>query len=231
MLTIAHNRYPCFNHVVHILWSLSQHHLPAQARLFGVPRPDLDIAANIPRHQELVVSLQLLAHSIYSCQGKLPILFREAHGVAIVLQPNVKKDLAMTFNQAVLDMFYECSDVLIGGVDKERSQTNVGFGVVGQTELIENAQLVVFFDDGWGLTRWATQCLLLLDVVGELTKCLEMSVHTYMDFFALSREHVQIRPFAAPRGSVLACIVKPWRAMCGVARVVLSISFSTVSPY
>lgn len=43
------------------------------------------------------------------------------------------------------------------------------FGVIGKTELVEDAQLIVIFEYSCGLA-WASQCLLLLDIIGKLAE-------------------------------------------------------------
>jgi hypothetical protein len=42
--------------------------------------------------------------------------------------------------------------------------------VVGEAELVEDAQLIVVFEDGGGLAWRSAQRLLFLDVVGEFAK-------------------------------------------------------------
>jgi hypothetical protein len=42
--------------------------------------------------------------------------------------------------------------------------------VVGEAELVQDAQLVVVLKDGGGLARRSAQCLLLLYIVGELAE-------------------------------------------------------------
>lgn len=49
-------------------------------------------------------------------------------------------------------------------------------GVIGQPELVEDAELIVVFEDGRGLAGRAAQSLLLLYIVGELAECLESLV-------------------------------------------------------
>jgi hypothetical protein len=48
--------------------------------------------------------------------------------------------------------------------------------VVGETELVENAQLIVVFEYGGGLAWRSAQRLLFLDVVGEFAERLECSL-------------------------------------------------------
>jgi hypothetical protein len=78
--------------------------------------------------------------------------------------------------QALLDELDERGDVLFGGVGEQRLRTNVDLAVVGEAELVQDAQLIVVFEDGGGLAGRATQRLLLLYVVGKLAKRLQYGV-------------------------------------------------------
>jgi hypothetical protein len=122
----------------------------------------------------------------------------------------------------LFDVLHERRDILLGGVNKERLQADVGPSVIGQAQLIQNAQLIVVFEDGGRLARRAAQRLLLLYVVGKLTKCLPDAISLRN---TKSRAHVQTRPSAALLGSVWARVVRSWW-WCGVADAASSGSFS-----
>jgi len=76
----------------------------------------------------------------------------------------------MALGQAPLDMLSERCDVLFGGVGKERLEADVRLVVIGEAELVEDAQLIVVFEDGGGLAWRSAQRLLFLDVVGEFAE-------------------------------------------------------------
>jgi hypothetical protein len=78
--------------------------------------------------------------------------------------------------QTLFDELDERGDILFGGIGEQRLQANVNLAVVGEAELVQNAQLIVVFEDGGGLTGRATQRLLLLYIVGKFTKCLKCNV-------------------------------------------------------
>ena len=44
--------------------------------------------------------------------------------------------------------------------------------IIGEAELVEDAQLIVVFEDGGGLAGRSAQRLLFLDVVGKFAECL-----------------------------------------------------------
>jgi hypothetical protein len=88
--------------------------------ILRISRSYFDIAAHVPRHEELVVGLDLLANRPYPLQRKFPGLICEAHGFTIVFQANVEQDLAVALYQALLDVLSECGDIFFGRVGKER---------------------------------------------------------------------------------------------------------------
>jgi len=169
-LTISYNCYPRLDDIVDTLRLLSQDHLATQAKLLRIARSDFDVTANIPRHEHLVVGFYLLAGNLYPLQGKLPLVLSEAHGVTAVFQANIEQGLPMALGQAPLDMLSERCDVLFGGVGKERLEADVRLVVIGEAELVEDAQLIVVFEDGGGLAWRSAQRLLFLDVVGEFAE-------------------------------------------------------------
>lgn len=175
-IDVSDDRYSRLDHMVNTLWLLSQDHLATVTRVFGIARPDLYIAADVPRHEHLVVCFQLLARSVYPLERKLPRLFREAHGFAIVLNTNIEEHFSMALYESLLDVFDERGDIAVGGVGEERLQANVRLVIVGEAELVQDAQLVVVFEDSGRLAWWAAQCLLLLHVVGELAERLGSTI-------------------------------------------------------
>lgn len=119
-LTISYDSYPRLNDIVDALWPLAQYHLATAACVFGIARADFNVTTNVPRQEHLVVCLDLLTYGAYSLHGRIPDIFCEAHGVARVLQSDVKQNLAMAFGKAVLDMLGEGSDIVFCRVGKKR---------------------------------------------------------------------------------------------------------------
>jgi hypothetical protein len=76
----------------------------------------------------------------------------------------------------------------------------VGFGVVGQTQLVEDAQLIMVLEDSGLLAGRTSQSLLLLHVVGKITQCLAQSISDLCEERQVLR--ALIRPFAARPRSV-----------------------------
>jgi hypothetical protein len=76
----------------------------------------------------------------------------------------------VALHQALLDVLDKCGDILLGRIGEQCPQADVRLGVVGQAELVQDAQLIVVFEDGRGLSWWAAQSLLFLYVVGELAE-------------------------------------------------------------
>jgi hypothetical protein len=72
--------------------------------------------------------------------------------------------------QTLLDVLCESGDIGFGGVGKQRLQADVRVVVVGEAELVQDAQLIVVFEDDGCLARWPAQGLLFLYVVGELAE-------------------------------------------------------------
>jgi len=155
---------------------LPQEHLPAEARVFCIARSDLNVAANIPRHQQLVVSLDLFADKPYSLQCKLPEVLGEGHVVSCIFQANIEQDLAMALGQTLLDVLSKRGDILFGGVGKEGLEANMRLVVVGEAKFVQDAQLIVVVKDGGGLAWRSAQRLLFLYVVGKLAKGLSYSI-------------------------------------------------------
>ena len=150
---IAHDSNSCLDDLVHILRTVPYDELAAQACVFCVSRSNLNVAANVPGHENLVVRLDELANSAYSLKGRVPVLPGEAHSLAVVLEPDVEEDLAMAFSQALLDVLSQSGDILLGRIDEQRLQANVGLCVVRETELVEDAQLVMVLEDRGSLAR------------------------------------------------------------------------------
>ena len=142
-IDVAYNSNSCLNDFVYVLRAMSYNHLAAEARIFYVSRTNLDVASNIPGHQNLVVGLDQLAHSLHSPESEVPILFGKPHTLAVVLEPKIKQDLAMPLSQALLDVLTQRGYILFGRINEQCLQSNVRFCVVAKTELIEDAQLIV----------------------------------------------------------------------------------------
>ena len=75
----------------------------------------------------------------------------------------------MAFVQSSLDVLGQRWDMLFGGVEQQRLQTDM-CDVVGEVKVVEDAELIVLFEDGGSLTGRTTQCLLLLHIVGEFAE-------------------------------------------------------------
>lgn len=168
-IDIAHDSNARLNDLVNVLRTVSYDHLPTEASVFRIPRADLNIAANIPGHQGLVVGLDEFADGAYPLEGKVPVLLGEAHALTTVLESNIEQDLAVALGQALLDVLSQRGDILLGGVNEQRLQADVRLRIVGQAELVEDAQLVVVLEGGGGLAG-ASKRLLLLHVFGEVAE-------------------------------------------------------------
>ena len=94
-IDIAHNSNSCLNNFVYVLGAMSYNHLAAEACIFYVSGTNLDVASNIPGHQNLVVGLDQLADSLHSLDSKVPFLLGKPHGLAGILKPKVEQNLAM----------------------------------------------------------------------------------------------------------------------------------------
>ena len=164
---------------------MPQEHLPAEARVFCITRSNLNVAANIPRHQQLVVSLDLFADKAYSLQCKLPDVFGEGHVVSCIFQANIEQDLAMALGQTLLDVLSKRGDILFGRVGKESLEANVRLVVVGEAKFVQDAQLIVVVKDGGGLARRSAQRLLFLYIVGKLAEGLWYGVRRWIGIGSL----------------------------------------------
>jgi hypothetical protein len=167
--------------MVHALWPSPQEHLRAQSRILRIPGTDLDVSAHVARNQKFVVRLDCLARSAHPRECQVPVFSREAHRLPAVLQTEVEQRFAMTFVQPGLNVLREGCDVLFGGIEQQRFETHVG-DIVRETEVVEDAELVMLFNDGGGLARWPAQRLLLLDVVRELAEGLYWSASWSVSF-------------------------------------------------
>ena len=109
----------------------------------------------------------------------------------------------MAFDQAALDVFGQLVDIFVCGVEQQRFQRDGRSCVVGEAELVEDAQLVVLLELGGFLAGRAAQCLLLLDVVGEVAEGLWKSVShsSYACCHVESVGDLHSRPCAGPWGS------------------------------
>jgi hypothetical protein len=94
-IDIPHNSNSCLDDFVYVLGAMSYNHLAAEASIFYVSGTNLDVAANIPGHQNLVVGLDQLADSLHSPERKVPFLLGKSHGLAGILEPEVEQNLAM----------------------------------------------------------------------------------------------------------------------------------------
>ena len=101
-IDVAHNSNSCLNDFVYVLRAMSYNHLAAEARIFYVSRTNLDVASNIPGHQNLVVGLDQLADSLQSLDSKVPFLLGKSHSLAGIFQPKVEQNLAMALGQTPL---------------------------------------------------------------------------------------------------------------------------------
>ena len=101
-IDVAYNSNSCLNDFVYVLGPMSYDHLAAEARIFYVSGANLDVTANIPGHQNLVVGLDQLADSLQSLDSKVPIFLGKPHSLAGILQPKVEQNLAMALGQTPL---------------------------------------------------------------------------------------------------------------------------------
>lgn len=133
----------------------------------------------------------------------------------------------MALCQALLDVVYERRHVLRGRIGEERFQSDVWLGVVGETQLVQDAQLVVVFEDGRCLAWRAAQRLLLLYVVGEFAERLQEDMSTKSE----ARDHVFTYRFTfPPLYWVLLWLVSRCHAgwICGVALPYTSLRYGFV---
>jgi hypothetical protein len=117
-IDIAHNGNSCLDDFVYVLGAMSYNHLAAEARIFYVSRTNLDVAANIPGHQNLVIGLDQLADSLQSLDSKVPCLLGESHGLASILEPEVEQNLAMALGKTPLNVLAERGYILLGRINE-----------------------------------------------------------------------------------------------------------------
>jgi hypothetical protein len=96
--------------------------------------------------------------------------------------------------QALLDVLCESRDILLGSVGQERLEADMRFVVVGEAELVQDAQLIVVFENDGGLTRWSAQRLLFLYVVGKLTKSLPRAVSSVVPSYSIPTYGLALPP-------------------------------------
>jgi hypothetical protein len=117
-IDIAHNGNACLDHFVYVLGTMSYNHLTAEARILYVSGANLDVASNIPGHQNLIIGLDQLADSLQSLDSKVPFLLRKSHGLAGILEPEIKQNLAMALGKTPLNVLAERGYILLGRINE-----------------------------------------------------------------------------------------------------------------
>jgi hypothetical protein len=175
---IAHDGDARLDDVVDARGPPPQHQLPARARVLRVAGADLDrgIGPHVPRHEQRAVGPGRVARGAHPLQREVPVRHGEAHGVAAVLEAEVEEGLAVALDQAGLDVLGQLGGIVVVRVEQQRLERERGRRVVGQTELVEDAQLVVLVGGGGRVAGRAAQRLLPLHVVGEVAQGLRVSV-------------------------------------------------------
>ena len=75
-------------------------------------------------------------------------------------------------------MVYERRDVLFGGIGEQRLEPDMRLVVIGEAELVQDAQLVVVFENRWGLA-WGAAMKLILSlggIIGVLRRRFPMGI-------------------------------------------------------
>lgn len=166
------------NHVVHALRTPPYNELAADTAVFGIERANLVLAAHVARHEQPRVGVDVGRGLCDALERKVPVLAREAHRVAIVLEAEIEEGFAVALEQAAVEVARQLRDALVGrrGVAVEQDVLELdGARLVGEAQLIEDLELLVLLlmrglRGRGGAVLLAALDLLFLDVLGKVAQ-------------------------------------------------------------